>query len=193
MASFRWMVNGATGYGGSDQPPRTRRLAPCSAGSRLTSLLCRPSYLLIVQMVQSYSTTSREICMMDDMLRPASWTGLAGGSPVPVSTGAPGSRPRFVAERRRAKRGVESLFGGSKCAGRSAVRRESCSLVIVTMEEPSRSCHGEGLCLSSPGPGSARRVLPGYGERHVQIVQSGTGEARLLSLRRAKTRGISRW
>lgn len=127
------------------------------------------------------------------MLRPASWTGLAGESPVPVSTGAPGSRPRFVVERWRAKRGVKSLFGGSKCAGRSAVRCESCSLVKVTMGEPSRSCHGEGLCPLSPGPGSARRVLPGYGERHVHIVQSGTGEARLLSLRRAKTKGISRW
>jgi RNA-directed DNA polymerase len=45
------------------------------------------------------------------MLRPAGWTGLAGGSPAPVGTGAPGSRPRFVVERRRAKRGVKSLFG----------------------------------------------------------------------------------
>ena len=130
---------------------------------------------------------------VENMLRPASWTGLAGGSPVPVSTGAPGSRPRFVVARRRAKRGVESLFGGSKCAGRSVVRRESCSLVTGTTKEPSRSCHGEGPCPSSPGPGSARRVLPGYGERHVHIVQSGTGEARLPGLRRAKTRGISRW
>ena len=72
-------------------------------------------------------------------MRPASWTGLTGGSPAPVGTGAPGSRPRFVVERRRAKRGVRSLFGGSKCAGRSVIRRESCSLVTATMEEPSRS------------------------------------------------------
>ncbi|WP_416349166.1 HNH endonuclease, partial [Mycobacterium xenopi] len=43
------------------------------------------------------------------LVRPESWIRLAGGSPVPVSTGAPGSRPRFVAERRRAKRGVKSL------------------------------------------------------------------------------------
>ena len=33
-------------------------------------------------------------------------------SPVRVGTGAPGSRPRVVAEKRRPKRGVESLFGG---------------------------------------------------------------------------------
>jgi hypothetical protein len=40
----------------------------------------------------------------------------AGGSPVKVSTEAPGSRPRFV-ERWRAERGVKSLFGGSKPRG----------------------------------------------------------------------------
>jgi hypothetical protein len=127
------------------------------------------------------------------MVRPRSWIRLAGVSPVPVGTGAPGSRPRFVVERRRAKRGVKSLFGGSKCAGRSVIRRESCSLVIVTMGEPSRSCHGEGLCPSSPGPGLARRVSSGYGERHVHTVWFGRGEARLPGLRRAKTRGISGW
>jgi hypothetical protein len=127
------------------------------------------------------------------MVRPGSWIRLAGESPVPVGTGVPGSRPRFVGEIRRAKRGVKSLFGGSKCAGRSAIWCESCSFVRVTTEEPSRSYHGEGLCLSSPGPGLARRVLPGYGERHVHTVWFGTGEARLSRLRRVKTRGISRW
>ena len=59
-------------------------------------------------------------------------------SPVPVGAGAPGSRPRFVVERWRAERGVESLFGGSKRAG------WDCSLVRFTIGEPSRSCHGEG-------------------------------------------------
>jgi len=34
---------------------------------------------------------------------------LAGGSPVRVSAGAPGSRPRFVGEIQRAERGVGSL------------------------------------------------------------------------------------
>ncbi len=37
-----------------------------------------------------------------------------------------------------AKRGVESLFGGSKRVG------WDCSLVRTTIGEPSRSCHGEG-------------------------------------------------
>ena len=56
------------------------------------------------------------------MVRPESWSRPAGESPVRVGTGAPGSRPRFVVERRRAERGVKSLFGGSKHAGRSVKR-----------------------------------------------------------------------
>jgi hypothetical protein len=72
------------------------------------------------------------------MVRLGSWIRLAGGSPVRVDAGVPGSRPRFVVERWRAERGVESLFGGSKRVG------WDCSLVIGTSGEPSRSFHGEG-------------------------------------------------
>ena len=72
------------------------------------------------------------------MVRPESWIEPAGVSPVRVGAGAPGSRPRFVVERRRAERGVESLFGGSKRVG------WDCSLVRETVGEPSRSFHGEG-------------------------------------------------
>jgi len=72
------------------------------------------------------------------MLRLASWIRPAGESPVRVSAGAPGSRPRSEGEIPRAERGVESLFGGSKRAG------WDCSLVKFTIGEPSRSCHGEG-------------------------------------------------
>ena len=56
------------------------------------------------------------------MLRIESWTGLAGGSPVPRSVRTPGSRPRFVVETRRAERGVRESLGGGKCAGRSVKR-----------------------------------------------------------------------
>lgn len=89
------------------------------------------------------------------MLRPQSWTRPAAESPVRVIAGETRSRPRFVAERRRAERGVESLIGGSKRAGRGATRRDSCSLVKVTMGESSRSFHGEGsngLALRVPRP-----------------------------------------
>jgi len=117
------------------------------------------------------------------MLRPASWTKPAGVSPVRVVAGVPGCRPRSVIERWRAERGVKGLFGGCKHMGRSATRRESCSLVRSTMEEPSRSFRGEGhvrrIGVPDMPPG---RVLPGYGERHVCMVSSGTGETRLCSL-----------
>jgi hypothetical protein len=48
-------------------------------------------------------------------------------------------------------------------------------------------------CPAGPVPGSACRVLPGYGGWHARTVWAGTGEARLPGLRRAKTAGISRW
>jgi hypothetical protein len=103
-------------------------------------------------------------------------------SPVPVGVGAPGSRPRFVAERRRAERAVESLFGGSKCAGRSVTRRESCSLVTMYNggAEPlmSRRRPRRRYWRSDRPPS----VSSGYGERHVHKVWFGTGEARLRSL-----------
>ena len=77
------------------------------------------------------------------MLRPESWTRPAGVSPVRVGAGAPGSRPRFVIERLRAERGVESLFTEGASV-RAAASSEFCSLVRFTMEKPSRSYHGEG-------------------------------------------------
>jgi hypothetical protein len=100
---------------------------------------------------------------VEEMLRPASCPRPAGVSPVRVDTGVPGSRPRFVVETRRAERGVESLFGGSKIAGRSATRRESCSLVRPTMGEPSRSSHGEGHVRHALVRGSRAGSLRGTG------------------------------
>lgn len=72
------------------------------------------------------------------MVRRESCGRPAGGSPVRVGAGAPGSRPRSWGEIPWAERGVESLFGGSKRVG------WDCSLVRETIREPSRSFHGEG-------------------------------------------------
>lgn len=110
--------------------------------------------------------------MVRPYLRPASWTGPAGGSPAPVGTGAPGSRPRFVVERRRAERGVESLFGGRKCAGRNVKRTLQPRQTHNGRAEPLMSRRRP--CPASPVPGSARRVCSAYGRRHVHTVWFGT-------------------
>jgi hypothetical protein len=110
------------------------------------------------------------------MLRLGSWIRPAGGSPVRVSAGAPGSRPRSRGEILAAERGVESLFGGSKRVG------WDCSLVRVTIGEPSRSCHGEGhVCQSWLGIGCGGSLR---GRETCTRARSdhGTRETRLSSL-----------
>jgi hypothetical protein len=127
------------------------------------------------------------------MLRPGNWTIPTGESPVRVKAGEPGSRPRFVVERRRAERGVKSLFGGSKRAGRSATRRESCSLVRSTAREPSRSFHGEGSIRPTgvadmPLVGSLRGT--GIGT----YARNGSGQERpVFPALSAKTAHMSQW
>lgn len=125
------------------------------------------------------------------MVRPGSCVRPAGVSPVPVGTGAPGSRLRFVIERLRAERSVESPFGGSNRAGRSVSER--CSLVRVTTGEPSRSCHGEGHVLQALFRGQPVRSPRGrdggtYGG-------SGTEQERPVCARLVgqETGRISRW
>jgi hypothetical protein len=110
------------------------------------------------------------------MLRLASWIRPAGASPVPVGAGAPGSRPRFVIERWRAERGVESLFGGSKRAG------WDCSLVRTTIGEPSRSCHGEGHVRQSFSGIGCGGSLRGTETCTRARSDHGTRETRLASL-----------
>ena len=62
------------------------------------------------------------------MVRPESCTVPAGGSPVRVSAGAPGSRHQSAGEIPRAERCVESLeVGGSKEAGRNKVNAAASS------------------------------------------------------------------
>ncbi len=128
-----------------------------------------------------------------DVVRPESWTRPVGASPTRVSAGKPGSRPRFVVERRRAERGFKSLFGGSKCAGRSATRHESCSLVTRTMREPSRSRHGEGSIRWIGAPDMPPTwSLRGMGSG--TCTWSGSEQERpVLPALSAKTARISQW
>jgi hypothetical protein len=107
------------------------------------------------------------------VLRLEDWSRPAGGSPVRVSAGAPGSRPRLSGEIRAAERGVESLFGGSKRVG------WDCSLVRETIGKPSRSFHGEGHVRQSwfrigcggflRGRETCMRAWSGCGTREIRL------------------------
>ena len=127
------------------------------------------------------------------MLRPASWTKPAGVSPARVGIGSPGSRPRFVVERWRAERGVESLLWEGASVWAVALS-ESCSLVTYTMREPSRSCHGEGHVLRALFRGQLAGSLRGMGDGTHARFGHGTGETRLHAPDvRQETDRISQW
>jgi hypothetical protein len=110
------------------------------------------------------------------VLRLGSWIRPAGGSPVPVGAGAPGSRPQSRGEIPAAERGVESLFGGSERAG------WDCSLVTTTIGEPSRSCHGEGHVRQSHSGIGCGGSLRGRETCTCARFDHGTRETRLASL-----------
>ena len=131
------------------------------------------------------------------MLRPASWSRPAGESPVRVGTGAPGSRPRFVVERRRAERGVKSLFGGSKHAGRSVKRtlqprqthnggaeplmsrRRPCPQALFRGQPGGSSRGMEGGTCAWSGPEQERpvcRPASGKDRWYKPMVKSGGGQ-----------------
>ena len=110
------------------------------------------------------------------MLRLASWIRPAGGSPAPVSAGAPVSRPQSRGEIPAAERGVKSLFGGSKRAG------WDCSLVTATIGEPSRSSHGEGHARQSHSRFGCGGSLRGRETCTRARSDHGTRETRLASL-----------
>src|SRR5690606_21229982 len=97
-------------------PPRTSLLIASTIGA--TRRRCQPGRPSLVPA----RGAAAGVGTLAAMLRPGSCVRPAGGSPVRVSTGAPGSRPQSVVERWRAERGVEGLFGGSKSADRSIKR-----------------------------------------------------------------------
>ena len=124
---------------------------------------------------------------------PESWTRPAGVSPARVGADAPGSRPRFVIERWRAERGVESLRRKGASV-RAAALSESCSLVTFTTGEPSRSCHGEGHVLRASFRGQLVGSLRGMGSGTYTRFGHGTGEIRLHGPGvRQETDRISQW
>jgi hypothetical protein len=82
------------------------------------------------------------------MVRPERRVVLAGGSPVRVSAGAPGSRLQPSGEIRPSRAECRKPLKEREANQRAATTGERCSLVTLSAERclggPSRSCHGEG-------------------------------------------------
>jgi hypothetical protein len=82
------------------------------------------------------------------MVRPERRGFLAGGSPVRVSAGAPGSRLQAGGEIRPYEAECQEPLKERGASKRAATSGEGCSLVKLSAERclggPSRSCHGEG-------------------------------------------------
>ena len=128
---------------------------------------------------------------INDMLRPGSCVRPAGVSPVPVGAGAPGSRPQFVIERWRAERGVESLFGGSKCAGRSVKRTLQPRHIYNGRAEPLMSRRRSRL--SSLVPGGMVGLLGVGTAARAQGLARNRRDPSAHACVRQETRGISQW
>src|SRR6266853_3047843 len=82
------------------------------------------------------------------MVRPGRRVDLAGGSPVRVSAGAPGSRLQLGGEMRPSRAECRKPLQEREANQRAATTSERCSHVIFTAERclggPSRSYRGEG-------------------------------------------------
>jgi hypothetical protein len=85
---------------------------------------------------------------MGHMVRPERRVVLAGGKPVRVSAGAPGSRLQPGGEIRPSRAECRKPWRERGANRRAATISERNSLVIFSAERclrgPSRSCHGEG-------------------------------------------------
>jgi len=86
--------------------------------------------------------------ILSDMVRPERRVVLAGGSPVRVSAGAPGSRLQTGGEILSSRAECRKPLKERGANRRAATISERNSLVILSAERclggPSRSCHGEG-------------------------------------------------
>ncbi len=87
-------------------------------------------------------------------------------SPVQVRTGTPGSRLQLAIERSRAERSVESLFGGSKSAGRNIEVNPAAS---SQKQWESRAAHVTAKATSAADLRHVAAGLPGvWGAARVQ-------------------------
>ena len=138
------------------------------------------------------------------MVRPERRVVLAGGSPVRVSAGAPGSRLQPGGEIRPSRAECRKPLKERGANRRAATISERNSLVILSAERclggPSRSCHGEG---NRQYPGSERILdlpgVPGGGtqgknkaEQERPYLAAKSGKDRWYKAGRPKSSGAGR-
>ena len=138
------------------------------------------------------------------MVRPERRVVLAGGSPVRVSAGAPGSRLQPGGEIRPSQAECRKPLKERGANRRAATISERNSLVILSAERclggPSRSCHGEG---NRQQPGQERLLdLPGVegggtfrkknAEQERPYLAAKSGKDRAYKAGRLKSNGAGR-
>ena len=119
----------------------------------------------------------RRVATVERMLRPESCVRPAGVSPVPVRTGAPGSRPRFVGEILRADRGVKSTAAPS------------------SGQWESRAAHvtAKAMCRGPCSGLSLRGLFGVWVAARAQGLAGNRRDPSAHAWRRAETGRISRW
>jgi len=93
---------------------------------------------------------------------------------VRVNAGESGSRPRFVVESRRAERGVKSLFGGSKRAGRRTTRSESR---VVPIRSPPKGAPLTEVLLPMGSGHGVRVTVPAHSRVDSAMARQTVGAA----------------
>jgi hypothetical protein len=125
------------------------------------------------------------------VVRPERWSRPASASLVRVIAREPGSRPQSDGENHQAERGVKSLRGGSKSAGRSNVRVLSAS---TEKQWGSRAAHVTAKAMSGRASSGQCPVGSLRGRRIGTHSRSGSEQERpVCAASSAKTSPISRW
>ena len=138
------------------------------------------------------------------MVRPERRDVLAGGSPVRVSAGAPGSRLQPGGEILSSRAECQKPLKERGANRRAATISERNSLVILSAERclggPSRSYHGEGnrqhlgpeQVLDLPGVAGGGTQGQSSAEQERPYLAAESGKDRAYKAGRLKTRGAGR-
>ncbi len=138
---------------------------------------------------------------MARMVRPERRVDLAGGSPVRVSAGAPGSRLQPSAEIRPSRAECQKRLEERGANQRAATTSERGSLVALSTErcssEPTRSCHGEGNrqhsrpegMLDLSGVSGGGTLEQSNAEQGRPYLAAQSGKDRVYKAGRPKSRG----